>query len=71
MPYVTVHVDLDDFDDDDIREEAVSRGLMDENENEIDETIREMFYAFKLGRNDRAMELAREIAQDATGMILP
>jgi hypothetical protein len=29
-----------------------------------------MFYAFKLGRNDRAMELAKKIAQDHVGGIL-
>ena len=67
--YVSVEVDLDDFDDDTIYEEAKERGLFDE--QTCDETIQEMFYAFKLGKTDRAMELAREVAQNATGMILP
>jgi hypothetical protein len=63
-----VEVDLSDFDDDDIAEEYESRGLG--GEGAVRDTIQEMFYAFKLGKEDRAIELARQIAQDAMGRIL-
>lgn len=71
MPYVTVdvHVDLDDFDDDDLIGECQKRGLSVE--SDCGDEITEMFYAFKLGRTERAVELARKIAQDHVGMILP
>jgi hypothetical protein len=63
-----VDVDLDEIETDDLVEELQSRnvGLPEGN---IDDVM-EMFYAFKLGRNDRAMELAKKIAQDHTGRIL-
>jgi hypothetical protein len=64
-----VEVDLGDFDDDDIAEEYETRGLG--GESSVRDLIEEMFYAFKLGKQDRAVELAREIAQNATGKILP
>lgn len=71
MPYVTVdvHVDLDDFDDDDLIGECQKRGLSVE--SDCGDEITEMFYAFKLGRTERAVELARKVAQDHVGMILP
>lgn len=75
-----VEIDLDDIADDDIHEEFVSRGLeydcqCEECEDCSDSTdyesqIREMFEAFKLGRNDKAMEIARQMAQELTGGIL-
>lgn len=64
---VDVDVDLDEFSDEDIRAEAKDRGLLD---YDACEDIIEMFYAFKLGKEQRAIELARKIAQDATGKIL-
>jgi len=64
---ISVEVDLGDFDDDDIEQEAEERGLLN---CENDDEIFEMFYAFKLGKTDRAIELAKKIAQDHTGKIL-
>jgi hypothetical protein len=66
--YVDVDVDLEDIDTDDLIEELQIRnvGIPDGNI----EDVTEMFYAFKLGRTDRAMELAKKIAQDHVGGIL-
>lgn len=68
---VTVDVDVysDDLDDDDLIEICEQRGLIPTIDTEDD--VREMFYAFKFGNTDRAMILARKIAEEATGMILP
>lgn len=68
---VSVDVDIysDDLDDDDLIEMCESRGLIPTIDTE--DSIREMFYAFKFGNTDRAMILARQIAEEATGMILP
>lgn len=64
---VDVDVDLDEFSDEDIKAEAKERGLLD---YDACDDIVEMFYAFKLGKDARAIELAKNIAQDATGKIL-
>ncbi len=66
--YVDIDVDLEDIDTDDLIEELKSRnvGVPDGNV----EDVTEMFYAFKLGNKDRAMELAKKIACDHTGRIL-
>jgi hypothetical protein len=66
--YVDVDVDLEEIDTDDLIEELQRRnvGVPDGNV----EDVTEMFYAFKLGRTDRAMELAKKIAQDHVGGIL-
>lgn len=64
-----VEVDLSDFDDDDIEQEAIDRGFI-LSEVVDDSDIVEMFYAFKLGRDDKALELAKKIAMDHTGNIL-
>lgn len=67
MITVDVEVDLADFNDDDLLEEIKERGLTEFN---TDSDIVEMFYAFKLGKDDRAIELAKKIAMDHTGKIL-
>lgn len=67
--YVSVEVDLADFEDEDIEDEYELRGL-GKGGVCIDD-IQEMYYAFKLGKTERAIELARQIAQNATGRILP
>lgn len=64
---VDVDVDLNEFSDEDIRAEAKERGLLD---YDACDDIIEMFYAFKLGKETIAIELAKKIAQDATGKIL-
>ncbi len=67
---VDVDVDLSDIDTEDLIEELESRGLSSDGDTVFNEEIEEMFYAFKLGRNDRAMEIAKAIAQEHKGMIL-
>jgi hypothetical protein len=62
-------VDLDQINDKDLIAEMVSRNL-GTNPEEASDDINEMFYAFKFGHNDRAMDLAKKIAQDHTGRIL-
>jgi hypothetical protein len=66
--WVDIDVDLEDIDTDDLIEELKQRnvGVPDGNV----EDVTEMFYAFKLGRNDKAIELAKKIAQDHVGRIL-
>ena len=66
--YVDVDVDLEDIDTDDLIEELQIRkaGIPEGTA----EDVTEMFYAFKLGRHERAVELARKIAQDYVGGIL-
>jgi hypothetical protein len=66
--YVDVDVDLDEIDTDDLIEELKSRNI-GVPEGDVQD-VTEMFYAFKLGRTDRAMELAKKIAQDHVGGIL-
>lgn len=75
-----VEVDLDDIEDDDIHEEFISRGLTYDcdcedceecpDATDYEPQIREMFEAFKLGKNDKAMEIAKSMAQELTGGIL-
>lgn len=57
--------DIDQFDDSAIESEYRARGL-----GGGAEELSEMFEAFYLGRIDRAIELAKKIAQDATGRFL-
>lgn len=69
---VEVDVDIydDDISDEDLRDMCIQRGILNDGIDGANEEIREMFYAFKLGREDRAMEIAKKIAQDLTGGIL-
>jgi hypothetical protein len=64
---VDVEVDLSSFDDDDIEAEYVQRGL---GGGDMHDRLREMFDAFHVGATDRAIALARQVAQDATGRVL-
>jgi hypothetical protein len=66
--YVDVDVDLEDIDTDDLVEELKSRNV-NVPDGSPDDVV-EMFYAFKLGKIDRAMEFAKKIACDNTGRIL-
>ena len=71
MKTVTVTVDVDvemsDIDTEDLLEELALRG---NDYVDTGELLTEMFYAFKLGKTDHALELAKKIAQEHTGMIL-
>ena len=66
--YTSVDIDLGDIDTELLMDELRERkfGLPESSNDDVVE----MFYAFKLGRTDRAMELAKKIASDHTGMIL-
>jgi hypothetical protein len=66
--WVDIDVDLEEIDTDDLIDELKSRniGLP---EGDV-EDVTEMYYAFKLGKTERAMELAKKIAQNHTGRIL-
>lgn len=66
--YIDIEVDLDEIETDDLVEELKSRNVA-ATESDL-EDVTEMFYAFKLGNTDRAMELAKKIACDHTGRIL-
>lgn len=66
--WINIDVDLEEIDTEDLIEELQSRNVGVPEGNVED--VLEMFYAFKLGRNERAMELAKKIAQDHTGRIL-
>jgi hypothetical protein len=66
--YVDIDVDLEEIDTDDLLEELRHRNV-GAPEGDIEDVV-EMFYAFKLGRDDRAIELAKKIAQDHVGGIL-
>ena len=64
---VDVDVDLSNFDSDDLRDELRNRLIEAPN---MDEMLKEMFYAFKLGCDDKAIKLARRIAEEHVGGIL-
>ena len=66
--YVDIDVDLEDIDTEDLVEELKSRNV--DVPGGGAEDVTEMFYAFKLGKTDRAIELAKKIACDHTGRIL-
>ena len=64
---INVDVDLSEFSDQELIEEMQERGTL---RSDFQDEMTEMFYAFKLGKNDRAMEIAKSIAQEHQGMIL-
>lgn len=68
--YIDVDVDLEDIDTDDLLKEIEERDLTPPGAEVSFFDAQEMFYAFKLGKEDRAMELAKKIAQDCAGRIL-
>jgi hypothetical protein len=65
--YIDIDVDLSEVDTDDLVDELKERNIVP---NGDADDITEMFYAFKLNRFDRAIELAKKIACDYTGRIL-
>lgn len=66
--YIDIDVDLAEVDTDDLIDELKERNIVTPSDSTED--ITEMFYAFKLNRFDRAIELAKKIACDYTGGIL-
>lgn len=67
---VDVDIDTDDLSNEDLIEICEQRGIMTGGVSDDGSDVTEMFYAFRLGRTDRALELAKKIAQDHTGGIL-
>jgi hypothetical protein len=68
---IEVDVELDDFDDDDLREECLKRGIIDDiqlegNNNKLLAVVQEL----TLNRQDQAMRLLEELVYDCTGRIV-
>ena len=76
MPtYVNVEVRvsdvLDELDDDDLIDELKQRKALPEAPPaDLSEDVEELFYALKYGTDEKALEVARRIAQEHTGRIL-
>lgn len=71
MPYVTVHVELDDFDDDDIRDEYESRNLGTDDYGFTDnEVLTKAWMADREGRKDEAYALLREYMLDKLNKVI-
>ena len=66
---IDVDIELDDFSDDEILAEAVSRNL--EVAPSIGDDVQAMWQAFYIGNDAEAMRLARQIAETATGRMVP
>ena len=67
---VDVDVDLSDIDTEDLQDELDSRMGDGSSDSSLRESIAEMFEAFKLGNDAKAVTIARELAQQTTGRIL-
>lgn len=71
MPYITVHVDLDDFDDDDIREEYESRNLGTDDYGFTDnEVLTKAWRADREGRKEEAYAILREYMLDKLNKVV-
>ena len=71
MPYVTVYVELDDFDDDDIRDEYESRNLETDGYGFTDnEMLTKAWLADRVGRKDEAYALLREYMLDKLNKVI-
>lgn len=71
---VDIDVDLADFETKDLQDELVKRkvGTDDTQLHNGHEPhpLTEIYYAFKFGLNDRAMDLTRSFVSDAMGVVL-
>lgn len=67
---VDVDVDLDEFETEDLIEELKLRGQGLDEYPDIRPLFDELYYAFKFGRDDLTIQLARKLVCDATGRIL-
>lgn len=71
MPYVTVYVELDDFDDDDIRDEYESRNLETDDYGFTDnEMLTKAWLADRTGRKDEAYAILREYMLDKLNKVI-
>lgn len=73
---VEVVVDLSDFSTEDLEDELDTRGDRTEEGNvpplggEQSHPVHEIYYAFKFGLNERALELCREYVCNELGVVL-
>lgn len=58
---------MSEFDDEDLLDELRSRGITYDAESDISR----MFEAFYIGDDEKAMQIAREVASSHTGRMLP
>jgi hypothetical protein len=71
MGYVTVYVELEDFDDEDIRDEYESRNLGDDGDGFTDkEKLTKIWLADREGRKDEAYALMREYVLDKLNKVV-
>lgn len=71
MPYITVHVELDDFDDDDIRDEYESRNLGSDDYGFTDnEVLTQAWRADREGRKEEAYAILREYMLDKLNKVV-
>jgi hypothetical protein len=68
MPYVHIDVDLEEFDDDEIREEYESRNLGGREHG--DEMLTRIWIADREGRKDEAYALMREYVLDKLNKVV-
>lgn len=71
MPYITVeaHVDLDDFDDEDIRGEYEARGLGNSCPSTHDsEQLQAIHHAMRMGKAQTAYNLMYDYVRDRLGV---
>jgi hypothetical protein len=68
MPYIHVDVDLEEYDDDEIREEYESRNLG--NREHGDEMLTRIWIHDREGRKDEAYELMREYVLDKLNKVV-
>lgn len=68
MPYIHVDVDLEEFDDDEIREEYESRNLGEREHG--DEMLTRIWIADREGRKDEAYALMREYVLEKLNKVI-
>lgn len=71
MTYLkTISVDVDIYSDDIHEDDLKEIALKAFGKEDVSELIDEMFIAFKLSRDDQALQLARRLVEQHTGRIL-
>ena len=69
MPWITVDVDLRDFDTDDLIEELERRQKSPESNADV--SVAQIFDAFYLGNETAGVDLTKRWLQQTTGRVLP
>jgi hypothetical protein len=67
---VDVDIDSDDLSDDDLREICTQRGIFSKGLTNDNDDIVLMWQAFRTGNTEKAMQLARKVAEDHVGLIV-